>query len=87
MDKKLKLKGKLRLYFQMPVLFGILLAITDVVIYTIDVSAGILLSCFTLVYLISFLLLEHFNRPIIMNELVSFATQYGQIQKKLLWTR
>lgn len=85
MDKKLKLKGKLRLYFQMPVLFGILLAITDVVIYTIDVSAGILLSCFTLVYLISFLLLEHFNRPIIMNELVSFATQYGQIQKKLLW--
>ncbi|MGN0133019.1 MAG: DHH family phosphoesterase [Lachnospiraceae bacterium] len=85
MDKKLKFKGRLRLYFQMPVWFGILLAITDVAIYAIDVSAGILLSCFTLVYLVSFLLLEHFNRPVIMNELVSFATQYGQIQKRLLW--
>lgn len=85
MDRKLKFKGRLRLYFQMPVWFGILLAFTDVAIYTIDVSAGIVMSCFTLVYLVSFLLLEHFNRPVIMNELVSFATQYGQIQKKLLW--
>jgi c-di-AMP phosphodiesterase-like protein len=84
MNKKLKFKGRLRLYFQMPVIFGILLAVTDVGIYTIDVSAGIILSCFTLVYLISFLLMEHFNKPLIMNELVSFATQYGQIQKSLL---
>ena len=85
MDKKLKFKGRLRLYFQMPVWFGILMAIMDVLIYTIDVSAGIVVSCFTLVYLVSFLMLEHFNRPVIMNEMVSFATQYGQIQKKLLW--
>jgi c-di-AMP phosphodiesterase-like protein len=84
MNKKLKFKGKLRLYFQMPVMFGILLAVTDVGIYTIDMSAGMILSCFTLVYLISFLLMEHFNKPLIMNELVSFATQYGQIQKSLL---
>ena len=25
-----------------------------------------------------------YNKPVIMNELVSFATQYGQIQKRLL---
>lgn len=84
MKKNLKFKGRLRLYFQMPVWFGILLAVTNVAIYTVDVTAGIILSCFTLLYLISFLLLEHFNRPIIMTELVSFATQYGQIQKRLL---
>lgn len=84
MKKNLKFKGRLRLYFQMPVWFGILLAATNVTIYTVDVTAGIILSSFTLLYLISFLLLEHFNRPIIMTELVSFATQYGQIQKRLL---
>lgn len=84
MKKDLKFKGRLRLYFQMPVWFGILLAATNVAIYTVDVTAGIILSCFTLLYLISFLFLEHFNRPIIMTELVSFATQYGQIQKRLL---
>lgn len=84
MKKDLRFKGRLRLYFQMPVWFGILLAATNVAIYTVDVTAGIILSCFTLLYLISFLFLEHFNRPIIMTELVSFATQYGQIQKRLL---
>lgn len=84
MKKDLKFKGRLRLYFQMPVWFGIMLAATNVAIYTVDVTAGIILSCFTLLYLISFLFLEHFNRPIIMTELVSFATQYGQIQKRLL---
>lgn len=85
MNKDLKFKGRLRLYFRLPVWFGILLAVTVAVIYTIDVTAGMIMSGFTLVYLISFLLLEHWNRPIVMNELVSFATQYGQIQKKLLW--
>lgn len=84
MDKNLKFKGRLRLYFQMPLIFGILLAITDIITYTIDVTAGILMSGFTLIYLVVFLLMEHFNRPIVMNELVSFATQYGQIQKRLL---
>lgn len=84
MNKKLKFKGRLRLYFRLPVWFGILLACTDAVIYTIDVTAGVILSGFTLIYLLCFLFLEHFNRSVIMNELVSFATQYGQIQKRLL---
>ena len=84
MDKNLKFKGRLRLYFQMPLIFGVLLAITDIITYTIDVTAGILMSVFTLVYLVVFLLMEHFNRPVVMTELVSFATQYGQIQKRLL---
>ena len=84
MDKNLKFKGRLRLYFQMPLVFGVLLAITDIITYTLDVTAGILMSGFTLIYLIVFLLMEHFNRPVVMNELVSFATQYGQIQKRLL---
>ena len=68
----------------MPLIFGVLLAITDIITYTIDVTAGILMSVFTLVYLVVFLLMEHFNRPVVMTELVSFATQYGQIQKRLL---
>ena len=30
------------------------------------------------------ILLMFYNRPIILNELISFATQYGQVQKTLL---
>lgn len=84
MNRKLKFKGRIRLYFRMPLWFGILLALTNLTIYTMDVSSGILLSGFTLVYLVCFLIFERMNRTVIMNELVSFATQYGQIQKKLL---
>lgn len=84
MNKNIKIKGRLRFYFQMPLVFGVLLAAMDIITCMLDVTAGILMSAFTLVYLLVFLLLEHANRPILMNELVSFATQYGQIQKRLL---
>jgi len=37
-----------------------------------------------LLYFAVVLSLQFYNKPVIMNELVSFATQYGQIQKVLL---
>ena len=39
---------------------------------------------FTGLYFVVVLYLNLYNKPIIMNELISFATEYGQIQKKLL---
>jgi len=63
---------------------GVLLLLVDIGIYFLDVRAGFLLSCFLLLYFMLVLLLMFYNRPVIMNELVSFATQYGQIQKTLL---
>lgn len=50
----------------------------------IDYRAGLLLGFFTLFYFAVTLSLYFYNKPVIMNELVSFATQYGQIQKRLL---
>lgn len=63
---------------------GLLLLLVDLGIYFLDVRAGFLLTCFLIFYfgMIAYLML--YNRPIIMNELISFATQYGQIQKELL---
>ena len=37
-----------------------------------------------IIYLIAMSSLLYRNKPIIMNEFISFATQYGQIQRKLL---
>lgn len=84
MKSKVKLKGKLRVYLQLILLLGLMLACVDLWIYTVDVKAGIILSCFVIFYLIVALVMYGVNRPIIMNELVSFATQYGQIQRRLL---
>ena len=53
-------------------------------IVAIDYRAGLLLGFFTLFYFVVTLSLYFYNKPVIMNELVSFATQYGQIQKRLL---
>lgn len=63
---------------------GLLLVLVDFGIYLLDARAGFLLSCFLLLYFGMIFYLMLYNRPIIINELVSFATQYGQIQKELL---
>ena len=39
---------------------------------------------FTIIYFAVALTLYFYNKPVIMNELISFATEYGQIQRKLL---
>ncbi|MDO4293176.1 MAG: DHH family phosphoesterase [Eubacteriales bacterium] len=82
--KRIKLKGRLRIYMQTSLYLGLLLLVVDAGIYFLDVRAGFLLTCFLLVYFGMVVLLMFYNRPVILNELVSFATQYGQIQKKLL---
>ncbi len=84
MKKRVKLKGRLKIYMQGSVYLGLLLLVVDVGIYLLDVKAGFLLMCFLVLYFGMILYLMLYNRPIIINELVSFATQYGQIQKELL---
>ena len=84
MKHRVKIKGRLRLYFQACLLMGIFLALIDLYIMNIDLKAGVILSVFVVLYLLTSLILLGYNRSIIMNELISFATQYGQIQKQLL---
>lgn len=84
MKRKLKIKGRLQTYVQLTMLLGLLFAAVDVWIYTFDVKAGVVLSGFVVFYLILGLILLNFNKSILMNELISFATQYGQIQSRLL---
>lgn len=84
MGKKIKLKGKLRFYLQTAIYLGIVLALVNILIFFINVFAGGILALFTIFYLIIVLLVMRNSRSAIMNELVSFATQYGQIQRRLL---
>lgn len=83
-NNRIRLKGRLRTYLQSTLLLGVLLALINVIIYFVSIGAGILLSAFVIVYFVIVFLLMSYNKPIIMNELISFATQYGQIQKQLL---
>lgn len=82
--KNMKLKGRLKSYTQTSIYLGLLLVAVNLLIYILNIPAGLVLTCFTLFYFVVITLLQLYNKPIIMNELVSFATQYGQIQKVLL---
>ncbi len=84
MRKNLKLKGQLRLYAQWPLYLSILLIGMNVCIYMISPDAGCIMALFLFFYLAIAGVLYLRNKPLIYTELVSFATQYGQIQKNLL---
>lgn len=84
MNDKVKLSLKLRIYLWSAIILGVALTGIDIYFYTIDSNAGFVLNIFLIPYFAIILL--HFFRSskAITFELVNFATQYGQIQKKLL---
>lgn len=84
MNNKIKLRGKLRTYLQVPLYLGIVLAFVNAGIYFVNIKAAAILSCALLIYFVTICILIFFSKPGLMNELVSFATEYGQIQKQLL---
>ena len=84
MKKRIRLKGRIKTYIQFSIYLGILLLAIDAAMFLIDLRAGVLLSAFCVLYFVITLSRYFYNKPIIMNELISFATEYGQIQRKLL---
>ena len=84
MKNSIKLKGRMKSYLQSSLYLGFLLISLYLLIYFIYIRAGLILSCFIVFYLAIILSLMFYNKPIIINELISFATQYGQIQRRLL---
>ncbi len=84
MKRKVQLKGQLRRYVQWPLILSVLLLVMNLVMYFVSVKAGCVMSGFLIVYIAVVLLLYVKNRPQIYGELVSFATQYRQVQRKLL---
>ena len=81
---RLKIKGRLKTYFQIPLLLGLILGLVDVWVYMISFECGLILSAFIVVYLVVIIMMMSFSHNGLMNDLVSFATEYGQIQKQLL---
>ncbi|MBP3205846.1 MAG: DHH family phosphoesterase [Lachnospiraceae bacterium] len=84
MKKRIRLKGRIKTYIQLGIYLGVLLCAVDAAVSVIDYRAGLLLGFYTVFYFIVMISLYFYNKPIIMNELISFATEYGQIQRKIL---
>lgn len=84
MRQDVKLKGKLKGYTQTPLVLTALFGAMDVWTYVLNIKAGVLGSVFVGIYFFVMLFVYWRNKPILMNELIDFATQYGTVQKRLL---
>lgn len=84
MNKKIKLKGQLRTYLQWTLLMSILFVGMSVWLFTVDKKSALIASGFTVFYIVMALVLFFKSKQKLLNELVTFAAQYGQIQKQLL---
>ena len=84
MSSKIRLKGQIRTYIMWPVWMTILVAVFALSMYFVDIRAGIAASVFAVIYAgIAYFLYFH-DRNKVVKDLISFATQYGQVQKQLL---
>lgn len=70
--------------FQVPVNLGIILALLDILIIFINWPAGLVLAAFVIFYYVIIVYFYFHNRQIITNEMIRFATEYGQIQNLLM---
>ena len=84
MKNRVKAKGSFRTLFSIGLYLGILMILVNVVVWSINNKSGMVMACFTAFYMLVMCIMVFYNKPVVMNELVSFATEYGQIQRKLL---
>ncbi len=82
--KKIKFKGQIRNYMRWPLYLTALLLLVNVAVFVANAKAGYVMSVGVIIYLLVALLLYFGNKHPVVSDLVSFATQYGQVQKQLL---
>lgn len=84
MGKKLRLNSSLKVYLLWPVYLTGLLLLMNLVIYVISKKAGYVMSGFIVVYFLLVLSVFYFKRHQISTELVRYAMDFAQVQKRLL---
>lgn len=65
------------------VLTLLLLIMTAIVLY-LDTSAGCVVGAFTVVVYLTFLGLEHYYRPKVLQELLDFVNKYNSVEREML---
>lgn len=83
-QRKFRFKGQINAYIKWPIWLSILIAVFSAGIFFIDDTAGFVMLACLAIYVIIALSLYFRNKGFVVNDLISFATQYGQIQKQLL---
>lgn len=84
--RNIRFLGKMKVYMQWPLWMTFMLMAATMGIYTISVKAGVVMTLLTIAYAVVAWILCAGSQKDIFGEMITFATHYGQIQKKLLKT-
>lgn len=84
MKKNSLLRREIEKYLQVPFMMAILLLVMNGIVYGIDVTSGIVVSIFVLVYLAIASLVYFRRKPNIMSDLVAFSFEHGSVQNELI---
>lgn len=84
MKKNSLLRQEVEKYLQVPFLMIVLLLIMNGIVYGIDITCGIVVSVFVLIYLIIVSALYVKRKPNIMSDLVAFSFAHGSVQNELI---
>lgn len=83
-QNNIKFTGKMKVYMQWSLIMTLLLVLATITVFTISKKAGFFMAIVTVIYFGIAWMLCAGSQKDIFGELVTFATQYGQVQKKLL---
>lgn len=83
-NNKIKIKGQLRTNLKWPLYMGAFFAIVSVGLFTINTKAAVIVSLCTGFYLIIAFVMFFRSKVRLLQQLVVFAAEYGQVQKQLL---
>ncbi|MCR5769021.1 MAG: DHH family phosphoesterase [Lachnospiraceae bacterium] len=83
MNRKKKLLPMLRSILKWPFYLMALLVFMNIYMYIIDLKAGVVASIFIIIYVAAFIVFYVIKRKRLVNELVTFAVNYGTIQRRL----
>lgn len=84
MKNEIKFHGQLKANMRWPLILSGLWILMVVSLFFIDLKAGLMGVFFLVIYLIAVWIIYNYSRKNLMQELISFATNYGQVQKQML---
>ena len=80
-----KIKGRTGTLLFTFTMVGILLIAFNILIFFVySAHAGVALSLFTIGYCLILIFFHIYAKPIRIHEMISFATEYGQVQRTIL---
>ncbi len=82
--EKKRYRGRLNMYVNWPLILSALVLCMTGVAFAFSCRAGLVSLVFAAVYIAAALSIRLLNKRVILNDMINFATRYGQVQKQLL---